>query len=47
MKKGRNAFVSTLVPPIVMIGIAAIIGLVIYGVMSAVFGMTQNLRPSP
>jgi type II secretory pathway component PulF len=38
--------VSTLVPPIVMIVIASVIGLVIYGVMSAVFGMTQNLRAS-
>ena len=26
------------------IGIAAVVGLVVYGIMSAVFGLTQNLR---
>ena len=36
--------VSTLIPPMVMIVIAAIVGLVVYGIMSAVFGLTQNLR---
>jgi type II secretory pathway component PulF len=36
--------VSTLIPPLVMIGIAAVVGLVVYGIMSAVFGLTQNLR---
>ena len=36
--------VSTLIPPLVMIVIAAVVGLVVYGIMSAVFGLTQNLR---
>jgi general secretion pathway protein F len=36
--------VSTLIPPLVMIAIAALVGMVVYGIMSAVFGLTQNLR---
>lgn len=36
--------VSTLIPPLVMIGIAGAVGLVVYSIMSAVFGLTQNLR---
>ncbi len=36
--------VSTLIPPLVMIVIAAVVGLVVYGIMSAVFGLTSNLR---
>jgi type II secretory pathway component PulF len=36
--------VSTLIPPLVMIVIAGVVGLVVYGIMSAVFGLTQNLR---
>jgi type II secretory pathway component PulF len=36
--------VSTLIPPLVMMVIAAVVGLVVYGIMSAVFGLTQNLR---
>jgi type II secretory pathway component PulF len=36
--------VSTLVPPLVMMVVAAVVGLVVYGIMSAVFGLTQNLR---
>jgi type II secretory pathway component PulF len=36
--------VTTLIPPMVMIVIAALVGLVVYGIMSAVFGLTQNLR---
>jgi type II secretory pathway component PulF len=36
--------VSTLIPPFVMVVIAAVVGLVVYGIMSAVFGLTQNLR---
>lgn len=36
--------VSTLIPPLVMIGIATMVGLVVYGIMSAVFGLTQNLK---
>lgn len=38
--------VSTLIPPLVMIAIAAVVGLVVYGIMSAVFGLTQNLHTS-
>jgi len=36
--------VSTLIPPLVMIVIAGIVGLVVYGILSAVFGLTQGLR---
>ena len=36
--------VSTLIPPMVMICIAAVVGLVVYGILSAVFGLTQGLR---
>ena len=35
--------VSTLIPPLVMIVIAAVVGLVVYGIMSAVFGLTSGL----
>jgi type II secretory pathway component PulF len=38
--------VSTLIPPLVMVAIAAVVGLVVYGIMSAVFGLTQNLHTS-
>jgi type II secretory pathway component PulF len=36
--------VATLIPPLVMIGIAGVVGMVVYGIMSAVFGLTQNLH---
>ena len=36
--------VSTLIPPLVMIVIAAVVGLVVYGILSAVFGLTSGLR---
>jgi len=36
--------VTTLIPPLVMVGIAGMVGFVVYGIMSAVFGLTQNLR---
>lgn len=36
--------VSTLIPPLVMVVIAAVVGWVVYGIMSAVFGLTQNLN---
>ncbi len=36
--------VSTLIPPIVMMCIAAVVGLVVYGILSAVFGLTNGLR---
>jgi len=38
--------VSTLIPPLVMVAIASVAGLVVYGIMSAVFGLTQNLHTS-
>lgn len=40
----RIQVVSTLIPPMVMVVIAGVVGLVVYGIMSAVFGLTQNLR---
>ncbi len=36
--------VSTLIPPMVMLVIASVVGLVVYGILSAVFGLTQGLR---
>ncbi len=36
--------VSTLIPPLVMFAIAAVVGLVVYGILSAVFGLTDGLR---
>jgi type II secretory pathway component PulF len=36
--------VSALIPPLVMIAIAAVIGLVVYGILSAVFNLTSGLR---
>lgn len=36
--------VSTLIPPLVMLVIAGVVGLVVYGILSAVFGLTQGLR---
>jgi type II secretory pathway component PulF len=36
--------VSTLIPPMVMVVIAAVVGLVVYGILSAVFGLTSGLR---
>jgi type II secretory pathway component PulF len=41
---GQIKIVSTLIPPLVMIVIAAVVGLVVYGILSAVFGLTQGLR---
>ncbi len=41
---GQIKIVSTLIPPLVMIVIAGIVGLVVYGILSAVFGLTQGLR---
>lgn len=41
---GQIKVVSTLIPPLVMIVIAGIVGLVVYGILSAVFGLTQGLR---
>jgi type II secretory pathway component PulF len=36
--------VSTLIPPLVMFVIAALVGVVVYAILSAVFGLTQGLR---
>ncbi len=36
--------ISTLVPPLVMVGIAGIVGTIVYGIMTAVFSMTQSLH---
>jgi type II secretory pathway component PulF len=36
--------ISALVPPLVMLGIATIVGFVVFGILSAVFGMTQGLK---
>ena len=36
--------VSTLIPPLIMLVIASVVGLVVYGILSAVFGLTQGLR---
>lgn len=35
---------STLIPPVIMICIAAIVGLVVFGILSAVFNLTSGLR---
>jgi type II secretory pathway component PulF len=35
---------TSLVPPLVMLGIAAVVGLVVYGILSAVFSLTSGLR---
>jgi type II secretory pathway component PulF len=37
--------ISTLIPPLVMVGIAAVVGFVVFGILSAVFSMTKGLRP--
>ena len=36
--------ISTLVPPLVMVGIAAVVGFLVYGIMTAVFSMTKGLH---
>ncbi len=38
--------VSTLIPPIVMVGIAVVVGFLVYGIMTAVFSMTKGLHPA-
>lgn len=39
--------VSALIPPAVLVCIASVVGLVVYGILSAVFGMTNGLRAGP
>jgi type II secretory pathway component PulF len=41
---GQIKIVSTLIPPIVMVIIASFVGVVVYAILSAVFGLTQGLR---
>jgi type II secretory pathway component PulF len=41
---GQIKVVSTLIPPVVMIIIASFVGVVVYAILSAVFGLTQGLR---
>ena len=36
--------VSTLIPPMVMVVIAAVIGVVIYGILVAVFNLTSGIK---
>lgn len=35
---------STLIPPVIMIVIASVVGLVVFGILSAVFGLTKGLQ---
>jgi type II secretory pathway component PulF len=37
--------VSALIPPLIMLVIATVVGLVVFGILSAVFGLTKSLRP--
>ena len=37
--------ISTLIPPLVMVWIAIVVGFVVFGILSAVFSMTKGLRP--
>jgi type II secretory pathway component PulF len=37
--------VSALIPPLIMLAIATVVGLVVFGILSAVFGLTKSLRP--
>lgn len=36
--------VSTLIQPLILLGMAAVVGLVVYAILSAVFGMTSGLK---
>jgi len=40
----KVSIISTLIPPLVMVGIAIVVGFVIYGILSAVFSMTKGLH---
>jgi type II secretory pathway component PulF len=37
--------VSALIPPIILFVMAGVIGTIVYAILSAIFGMTQGLRP--
>ena len=41
---GQVKTVTALIPPIILLAIAAVVGLVVYGILSAVFGITSGLR---
>lgn len=36
--------ISALIPPLIMLVIATVVGLVVFGILSAVFGLTKSLR---
>jgi type II secretory pathway component PulF len=36
--------ISALIPPLIMLAIATVVGLVVFGILSAVFGLTKSLR---
>ena len=40
-------FVSALVPPAIIVMIATLVGLVVYGILSAVFDLTSSLQSHP
>ena len=39
--------ISALIPPVIIVLIAIVVGFVVYSILSAVFGMTQNLQVRP
>ena len=41
---GQVKVVSALIPPMILMAIAAVVGLVVYGILSAVFGLTKGLH---
>jgi len=41
---GQVKTVSALIPPIILLAIASVVGLVVYGILSAVFGLTAGLK---
>jgi type II secretory pathway component PulF len=44
----RNvAIISQLIPPVIIVLIALVVGLVVYSILDAVFTMTQNLQLRP
>ena len=36
--------ISTLIPPLVMVVIAGLVGFIVFGILSAVFSLTSGLR---
>jgi type II secretory pathway component PulF len=37
--------ISALIPPMIMLVIATVVGFVVFGILAAVFGMTSHLHP--